>query len=286
MKLRNGTLVDGILDVNPAATSVIAQHNASTPLLKLPLEVKNLIYEYTLGGRLIHIAQNRGGGGVRFKSTVCCACLSEEEAQDDFDSDNTDHWNAPAIEDRHDYCWGAYTEVVDLGLLRSCRQVYNEAHFIPYSTNTFSCHEPGTLQSFVLSIAQGTKNNHLAIRSLFLDMVYNGPDDGSLWKKAIATCVRKLKAIQKVNISIDLRDLYCFPSYGDLTSDGKCGRNDLVTTFRGLKKLPLKTATLVISDNEAWQCDEYYSNLLHRYSLDEKRDWVRDLKAYILQSNS
>ena len=125
----------------------------------------------------------------------------------------------------------------------------------------------------------------MAIRSLFLDTVYDSSDDATLWKEAIATCVRKLKAIQKVNISIDLRNLFCLPSYGDLTSDGKCGRNDLVTTFRGLKKLPLKTATLVISDNEAWQCDDFYSNWLRRYSLDEKRDWVRDLKAYVLQSN-
>lgn len=59
-----------------------AQHNASTPLLRLPLEVKNLIYEYTLGGHLIQITQNHGGGGVKFKSTVCCALISEEEVRD------------------------------------------------------------------------------------------------------------------------------------------------------------------------------------------------------------
>ena len=59
-----------------------AQHNASTPLLKLPLEVKNLIYEYTLGGHLIHITQNYDGGGVKFKSTVCCALISEEKVRD------------------------------------------------------------------------------------------------------------------------------------------------------------------------------------------------------------
>ena len=181
------------------------------------------------------------------------------------------------------------TEVVDLSLLRSCRQVYNEAHFIPYSTNTFSCTDPKTLQNFVLSIAQGTKSNHLAIRSLFLDMVYDHSDSKSLWKKAISTCVRKLKALQKVSISIDMRNFYSIPSYGDLTSDGKCCKNDLVSTMRGLKKLPLKTVTMVISDDEAeFYCITYMLTRFwtpYCYSLDQKRKWVRDLREYILQSN-
>ena len=180
------------------------------------------------------------------------------------------------------------TEVVDLGLLRSCRQVYNEAHFIPYLTNTFSCADPRTLQEFVLSTAQGTKSNHLAIRSLFLDMVYDDHDCRSLWKIAISTCVRKLKALHKVSISIDMRTWY-FISYGDLTSDGKRCRDTLMSTIRGLKRLPLKTVTMVISD---YGTDQYcirqgmtYLWTPYRYTLDQKRTWVRDLREYILPLN-
>ena len=173
----------------------------------------------------------------------------------------------------------------------TCRQVYNEAHFIQYSTNTFSCADPETLQDFVLSIAQGTKSNHLAIRSLFLEMVYDKPDHRNQWEKAVSTCVRKLEALQKVSISIDLRDWYNLPSsvYGDLTSDGKRCRDDLVSAIRGLKRLPLKTATIVISDNGAFQRYLRYGvtrgSIRQRFSLDEKRKWVRYLREYILQPN-
>lgn len=179
---------------------------------------------------------------------------------------------------------------MDLCLLRSCRQVYNEAHVIPYSTNTFSFTGPETLQDFILSIAQATKSNRLAIRSLFLEMVYYGSNHRRrLWRKAVSNCVKKLKAVQKVSISIDLQDWSSPPLfvYGDLTSDGKCCRVDLVSAIRGLKRLPLKTATLVISDNAALQVWIEYGMKWHlthdRYSLEEKRKWARDLRDYILQ---
>ena len=179
--------------------------------------------------------------------------------------------------------------MVDLCLLRSCRQVYNEAHFIPYSANTFSCFGPETLQKFVLSIARGPKGNHLAIRSLFLDMALDNFFWGSLWKKAVSTCVREFKALQKVSISIGLRSWSCLQSNGDLTSDSKRCSDTLVSAIRGLKRLPLKTATMIISDKEFEKhCNVYGTTHLwtpYRISLDEKRKVACDLRECILQSS-
>lgn len=213
MKLRNGAHVDRILDIDPIATSAIAQRNASSPLLRLPLEVKNQIYEYTVGGNLIHVITNPEEGAAKFKNTICCARISEQEAEEDFESESTHEWYAPAIEGRHNCCRfqdgvtshdeKAKPEVLNLGLLRCCRQIYNEAHHIPYSTNTFSCLDPKTLQSFVVSLAQGSKDNHLAVRSLFLEMVSEEYDHFGPWGKALTTCGKHLKALQNVNISMD-----------------------------------------------------------------------------------
>lgn len=74
--------------------------------------------------------------------------------------------------------------------------------------------------------------------------------------------------------------------YGDSTSDGKSRRNDLVSTIRGLKRLSLKTAAIVISDDGVEQ-DCMRQGMTHiwtheRYSLDQKRKWVRDLEKLIL----
>ena len=148
---------------------------------------------------------------LKFDNTICCAKISEEEAQENFHSESIHPWYAPANEDRHKSCHRNHNEAaihekpgaLSLSPLRSCRQMYNEAHHIPYASTTFSCVDPITLQSFVLSLAQGSKDNHLAVRSLFLDMVYAKDDHTSLWKTAVATCARQLTALQHVSISVD-----------------------------------------------------------------------------------
>ena len=119
-------------------------------------------------------------------------------------------------------------------------------------------------------------------------MVYDQTAHWSLWKEAISYCVRKLKALQKVSISLEFRNYHSLPFYGDSTSIGKSRGNDLVSTICGLKRLPLKTAAIVISDEKAEQdCirHEMMDFWTHeRYSLDQKRKWARDLEKIILQS--
>ena len=281
-----------------------AQHNASTPLLRLPLEIKNQIYKYTFGGNLIHIIQKHDKDGRTFKSYICCASISEEEAQENFDSESTHPWYAPANEGRHDSCHGfdgnielhQRPDALSLSPLRSCRQVYNEAHHIPYSANTFGCFNPKTLQSFVTSLAQGSKDNQLAVRSLFLEMDFTVESDMSLWKKAVATCAKRLTALQNVSISIDWGSFYLilasrlsFPD-ADLEKDRL---RQMISSILTLKKLPLKTATIVISDREAEHCRDHWCNNRdfwinqedkYRWTLDEKKERARYVREVLLRS--
>lgn len=65
------------------------------PILKLPLEIRNLIYKCTFGGTLIHIIQNPGEGGAKFEHLICRASISEEEALEKFDSESTNDQRPP-----------------------------------------------------------------------------------------------------------------------------------------------------------------------------------------------
>ncbi|KAF6221855.1 hypothetical protein HO133_001823 [Letharia lupina] len=319
MKLRNGTHVDRVVDINPIAKSAMsvmvtylmygseadlssAQHNASSPLLRLPLEVKNLIYRSTFGDNLVHIIQNSDKGTATFKNTICRASISEEEAQENFDGESTHQWYAPANEGRHDCCRfqkGATfldreegPKVLSLSLLRCCRQIYNEAHHIPHATNTFSCNDPETLQKFVVSLAQGSNDNHLAVRSLFLEMVYETTFENS-WGRAVSTGAKLLKGLQNISIDVDWCAWhFCLGprNQAELRKEGTSWSNNVISHVLALKKLPLKTATMVISDQGTEEqhigtTSPYWKNheAEYRWTLDEKKEWARYAREALLE---
>ena len=278
-----------------------AQHNASSPLLSLPLEIKNLIYELIFGGNIIHINQNPNKGGAKFKSTICRAAISEEEAQKNFDDETNHEWFVPANEDRHSCCRyrkgttsgdeNQRPQLPRLDALRCCRQMYNEAHHVPYSANTFSCADPRTLQNFIHSLARGDYDNHLAVRSLIIEVVYScasscETSNHSNWRKTLSTCAKHLKNLNRVNISLEWK---CW-SLGDVMREVEAkGINWRVPWISGilvLKKLPLKSATLVISDAKVYEAFHRFlspSENPIRRTLQEKQEWARYVKEIILK---
>ena len=275
-----------------------AQHNASSPLLKLPLEIKNLIYKYSFGGHLIHIIQNPEKGGPKFKNTICRALISEEEAQENFEAETTHPWYAPVNEGRHNLCRfqkkgrspveEGRPEVFNLSALRCCRQMYNEAHHIPYSKNTFSCDDPETLRNFVVSLAQGNHGNHLAVRSLFLEMEVNVLLYGNEWRTAVFTCTKHLKALQNISMSMEWGPWYepiISKGRADWDEQQKRGRYSVINTVLALKKLPLKTVTIVASDLRGEEEYTIHAWLSSRVTLDTKKEWTRYLREKLLQSN-
>ena len=250
-----------------------AQRNASTPFLRLPLEIKYLIYNHAFGGNLIHIvniAEVPHKDVAKFGNTICRAKISEEVAQKNFDEERKDDWNAPANEDRHVCCRYRKSatdsdgeeqrpQTLNLGALRVCRQMYNEAHHIPYSANTFACADSYTLQKFIRSLSKGSHNNHLAVRSLFLEMVYAtlpNPKATACWRKALKTCVSKCKNVKNVNISLDLRCWYWMQgarSPAALEAKGPYLQTPFMSDLFVLKRLPLKSATCVIDDRHIYK---------------------------------
>ena len=261
------------------------------------MEIKNLIYKFTFGGNLIHVIQNPEKGAAKFKSTICHATISEEEAQKNFDDESTHKWYVPANDGRHERCRfqngttfresKEMPQTLSLRPLRCCRQIYNEAHHVPYSTNTFSCADPITLGTFFKSLAQGNNHNHLAVRSLFIEMVYSRGEDDPVWMKALASCARQLKKLQNVSISIEWHNLgfYLGPRFSILEGRGLRGDDGVISDVLMLRKLPLKTATMVISDQ--WADNRWMlTNVLevtHRWTLEEKKKWAHYVREVLLQ---
>ena len=250
---------------------------------------------------MIHITRKFHEHGTRtrkfkFTNAICRASISEEEAQENFDNESSDPWLAPANEGRHENCrtegLSDKPESLYLGALRSCRQMYNEAHHIPYSTSTFSCADAETLNSFVIWLAKGLDDNHLAVRSLFVEMVIKNDTDHYGWIKSLATCARYLKNLQTVNISFEWKS-WCLIHLSwapAVTGNRKTGVvRRYMSELCVLQKLPLKYATFVISDSgdrsdyygrEQWQSSQ---TAQARWTLAEKQDCAREVKEVILK---
>ena len=272
-----------------------AQHNASSPLLRLPLEVKNLIYEYTFGGNLIHITQDPDEGATKFNNTICRALISEEEAEDNFNEETIHKWYVPANEDRHSHCrfkkranfddGEERPQMLRLSALRCCRQMYNEAHYCPYSTNTFSCVDPATLEMFIRSLTQGSHGNHLAVRSLFLEMLFSRYYH-SRWRKTLKLCAKHLKYLKNVNIRLEWNSRFWIYGAGSPAKYEARGRNwqtPVMSDIFVLNQLPLESATFVISDDDSLWPPPTSLGGSARWTLEEKQEWARYTKNLILK---
>ena len=162
-----------------------SQHNASSLLLKLPPEIKMMIYGYVCGHQTIHIYRTekptpgvihmRATQGWRVERstkpvvvkkanqlihTVCSESVSEEAEQQIFDSPSA-AWNNKSNKSPHRYCvfkdpvntppfggWADPTPQLDFSFLHTCRQIYDEAILVPYKTNVFSFKDSKALTKF------------------------------------------------------------------------------------------------------------------------------------------
>ncbi len=267
--------------------------------MTLPLEVKQLIYTLAFGGNLIHIVRNPDKGPAKFRNTICRALISEEEAQQNFDNETMDQWEVPANKGRHECCRLQENEtfspgeerpqVLRLDGLRCCRQIYNEAHHIPYATNTLSCADPETLQSFIMSLAQGKAENHLAVRSFFIEMVFRMREPHQkLWTKVLCTFAKFLKNVQKVNICFDWGDSHYFvgPSSPAEFEARGAKRYSPISDILVLKKMSLKSATVVVSHStlcEIMKASNFTFPWRSRWTLAEEQEWARYVKEVILK---
>lgn len=90
------------------------------------------------------------------------------------------------------------------------------------------------------------------------------------------------KTLQHLSISISINllvyDHEMVPQ--QWTLEERLLKDRVISTILTLKKLPLKTVTITISD------DETYTHISeNRWTLDEKKEWSRCIRDVLLRSN-
>lgn len=152
------------------------------PFLELPPEVRNRIYEYALGGHNLHVFARTGWPGwparpychtetlpgseviqqrCTFIQYALCKCPGSDE--ETYEKSAKESFFLPYGE-RHTKCLDVgqwkYRKTpfrerparLNVALLRTCKQVYNEACLIPYYDNTFSFGSGKDLDIFINAV--------------------------------------------------------------------------------------------------------------------------------------
>lgn len=134
----------------------IAQNAASSPLLRLPLEIRNKIWAAVLGDRLIHLMcavkpprigqpeERQIWGHVvckhdcRENENIEVYTWIDEENEDEHVFDQSHHHCNVEMSYIFDAKQKSGHESMHLTVLQVCRQIYNEANNTLWSTNVFA----------------------------------------------------------------------------------------------------------------------------------------------------
>ncbi|KAK4899819.1 hypothetical protein LTR27_003085 [Elasticomyces elasticus] len=122
-----------------------------SPLLRLPPEVRNRIWSFLLGEKIIHIhGSKRSKDKRRFVHSICKTPERDEEP-----ASIPNHGVYLA---HHINCYvpnpGEILPTVSsvLAVLTSCRQIHQEAALLPYKLNTFECVKLEVLGPFLQAL--------------------------------------------------------------------------------------------------------------------------------------
>lgn len=201
-----------------AVKAIRGQRNDKLPLFRLPLELRIWIYKLVCGGHTIHLDLGR----KHISHHLCCAVLSEGEAQERFDTSKA-VWYAPETAHRHQNCnshtrcspncveclaysksGNCQTKKLETNILYCCRQMYLESEFVPYYANTFSFGLISSLDRFLGKIPERYRT---VIRSIHVDfMIFPGNQCSRWdWEHSLETVALFLKTLQRLYITIELR---------------------------------------------------------------------------------
>ncbi|KAL9127272.1 MAG: hypothetical protein Q9217_003807 [Psora testacea] len=226
---------------------------------------------------------------------TCIAKSSEADTQKKFfDADPTKmKYQVEANNGRHDECYclghGKHnwkSRTIALAILRTCRQIYHEAKYIPIVSNTFAFNCPIVLSHFVQSMSKMSLKSHLAVRSLLLEMNVRHSDNESSWAAAIRNSLQRLRNLRSVSINVN--QFFC-DCWIEQCGYELRGVNELWMAILSMGIMKLKEATVVIGDE--YFLDGKLTSLPwsvrpsgdeRRWTLKEKQDWAKVVRAMLL----
>ena len=172
---------------------------------------------------------------------------------------------------------------MDLALLSTCRQTYDEAKYILYATNTFAFRWAEILLAFILKLGQSTApNNNLSIRNISLFINVNDRRDEECWNEAFRLIALKLPGLKNVSVRVDEGCCQGFePEFKDPLNAEKIFLNGILE----LRRLQLSSLVLNVVEGEE-DLDEMDHVMPERLSPAQKVDWANYVKAAIMESKT
>lgn len=297
---------------SPLIKAIINRNASTSPLLKLPSELRDRIFRLVVGDQLIHIKWIHHGGcsPAKLYYATCVASVSEHEAYKEFSSgynnipsiDSPEYYTS-TCEGRHEKCrlWDKYGKtpmikekrqprLLDLSMLGASRQMYEEANLLLWSTNTFSFEDPVSFDKFMnkLTSLQKKKLTKMHIRIDWLSYDYEQ------WERVLKIrLLEKFKGLKTVHLCFD-QDLVRLASFlyvymlqkQDASSTGLLASCHEILfldypqlePFGSLQMLRLQHATVVIADKIG---DVRQSR--SRWSIQKKREVAEKVRGKLLQ---
>ena len=281
----------------------INQNALTSPLLRLPLEIRNNIWSEVLGNRLIHVRylyddelsfeaneelhsgmtwsrQLHATCGSAWRHVVCERDCPEAQENRRFTSDGetfllqSHHacesdlgYHTPEPEEFHGE-WGYFDhEMMRLSILRSCRQIYVEANNILWTSNTFSFADSVTFRRFMMI---RTIHQKRLIESLRLQMEWVDHQ----WTKSLnMALVRSLSGLRRLRLNIEHKLLF-----GSYESSKSHNLLYITTHFDGLKKL----STLPLTEVEIVVETPVIGSEDHLWTKADRQDFAEGLRIILL----
>ena len=197
----------------------ITRNASSSPLLRLPLEIRNRIWALVLGNQFIHLEyldtiRIPGYGKMQIWRHLVCQCdCPENEMVEEFTWTNRYGeeeiiWRQPHYSCdqelaydimKHHRQWNHVS--MHLTALRVCRQIYIEANDVLWTTNTFSFNDAAV--SFDRFMDSRTSHQRRSLKNLRLQMDWVWGEDQP-WNDALnMTLIRHLSGLRSLRLQIN-----------------------------------------------------------------------------------
>ena len=170
--------------------------------------------------------------------------------------------------------------MLDLRILGACRQLYEEANVILWTTNTFSFEDGPSLQEFIQGLHTTQRNK---LTRMHIDLEWDSTSSKQ-WREALLpSLVSKLNALQTLHITFDQG--YAAISIGDFFR-GLQNQLEAPHPLLAMQTLALENVTVVISDRVFSQHPEISDdpNLL-RWTIEQKREVAEGLRSSLLNGH-
>ena len=177
--------------------------------------------------------------------------------------------------------------MLDLRILGACRQLYEEANVILWTTNTFSFEDGPSLQKFIqgLHSTQSKKLNRMHV-----DMEYYSTSDEQ-WREALLpSLLSKLTALQTLHITFDQGDSLVSITIGNFDSWLQ-DQPEPPHPLLAMQALALENVTVVIGDrvyNPPSEISDDPTNLRRndfRWTIEQKREVAENLRSSLLNGH-